>query len=118
MKEGCVMSDFTLVSSGIYLPELVYSHELDERLGLSAGTILNTVGVYSRPVLKDLTQVEMAAAAAADALKNAGLELKDIDCIISASATKPQEIPCQACLVKEALKPEKGNRCFCFDIGF
>ncbi|MBQ6016761.1 MAG: 3-oxoacyl-ACP synthase [Clostridiales bacterium] len=49
------------------------------------------------------TQLSMAVAAAKAALANSGLEITDIDCIVSASAVGVQPIPCTAALIHEQI---------------
>lgn len=49
------------------------------------------------------TQLSMAVTAAKAALAKAGLEINDIDCIVSASAVGVQPIPCTAALIHEQL---------------
>ncbi len=47
------------------------------------------------------TQIDLAARAIKAALKHAGLEMTDIDCLVSASAVGVQPIPCMAALIHE-----------------
>jgi 3-oxoacyl-[acyl-carrier-protein] synthase-3 len=47
------------------------------------------------------TQIDLAARAIEAALKHAGLEMTDIDCLVSASAVGVQPIPCTAALIHE-----------------
>lgn len=47
------------------------------------------------------TQIDMAVIAIHNALKNANLDIKDIDCIVSTSAVCAQLIPCTAALIHE-----------------
>ena len=49
------------------------------------------------------TQLSMAVAACQQAIKTANLDIKDIDCIVSASAVDIQPIPCTAALIHEQL---------------
>lgn len=49
------------------------------------------------------TQLSMAVAAAKAALANSGLEITDINCIVSASAVGVQPIPCTAALIHEQI---------------
>ena len=49
------------------------------------------------------TQLDMAEKAAKKALEKAGLDIKDIDCIVSASAVIMQPIPCNAALIHERI---------------
>jgi 3-oxoacyl-[acyl-carrier-protein] synthase III len=51
----------------------------------------------------DETQLSMAEAACRQALKTSELDIKRIDCIVSASAVDIQPIPCTAALIHEQL---------------
>ena len=54
-----------------------------------------------RVVENEETQLDLAEAAIQAALENANLSMKDIDCLISASAVGVQPIPCTAALIHE-----------------
>ena len=54
-----------------------------------------------RVVENEETQLSMAVKAIEKALQQAGLTIKDIDCIVSASAVGVQPIPCTAALIHE-----------------
>ena len=54
-----------------------------------------------RVVENEETQLDLAEAAIQVALANANLSMKDIDCIVSASAVGVQPIPCTAALIHE-----------------
>ena len=54
-----------------------------------------------RVVENEETQLDLAEAAIQAALENANLSMKDIDCLVSASAVGVQPIPCTAALVHE-----------------
>lgn len=54
-----------------------------------------------RVVENEETQLDLAEAAIQAALGNANLSMKDIDCLVSASAVGVQPIPCTAALIHE-----------------
>ena len=54
-----------------------------------------------RVVENEETQLDLAEAAIKRALENANLSMKDIDCLVSASAVGVQPIPCTAALIHE-----------------
>ena len=54
-----------------------------------------------RVVENEETQLDLAEAAIQAALENANLTMKDIDCLVSASAVGVQPIPCTAALIHE-----------------
>lgn len=100
---------------GAHLPKrIVDSVELDEKLGLSAGTLEKLSGVKSRRYVgENETASMMGAYACMGALENGGLRYEDIDAIVCASGTSEQPIPCTAALIQKALgKEESGTACF------
>ncbi|MDN5015435.1 3-oxoacyl-ACP synthase [Streptococcus sp. SO2] len=54
-----------------------------------------------RVVENEETQLDLAEVAIQAALENANLSIKDIDCLVSASAVGVQSIPCTAALIHE-----------------
>ncbi|MFP7761652.1 3-oxoacyl-[acyl-carrier-protein] synthase III C-terminal domain-containing protein [Marisediminicola sp. LYQ134] len=74
-----------------------------------------TFGTQTRYRIPDgMSQLDMLAAAAEDAIRRAGLKPDDIDCIIAACAAGVQPIPCTAALVMERVAPRA--RAAAFDI--
>jgi len=111
---------FKILGSGTFRPDReVASVEIDDRLNRRRGWVENKSGVKSRRYAGDSdTTVSMAANAARAAFENAGWSkvlAGDIDCIISASGTVEQAIPCTASLVQKALNLSHMN-IPCFDI--
>lgn len=94
-----------MTGMGMALPaRLVASTEIDQRLGKPNGWLERACGVASRHVAgPDETQEAMAAAAARSALKDAGLELADVDLLLFGAAVGRQPIPATAPLVKREL---------------
>ncbi|MDT3424754.1 3-oxoacyl-[acyl-carrier-protein] synthase-3 [Paenibacillus forsythiae] len=105
-----------ILGTGKYLPKkVVYSSEIDHKLGLPEGWTQKKSGVSHRHYVETESTSEMGANAAREAVRDAGLKLEDIDCIVSASGTSEQPIPCTAALIK--IKLEMGNSNIpCFDI--
>jgi len=81
----------------------VTSAEMDARLGLAPGTVERRTGVVSRFVETRRTAAQLAAEAAGRALEAAGLGIEDIDCLVGASGTPDQAMPCNAALVRSVL---------------
>lgn len=102
---------------GKYLPaERVMSADLEKRMKLEPGWIEHKTGVVERRYAQRETISEMGSQAARAALKDAGVKLKDVDLIISASASPEQCIPCTAVFMQRALGPEaEGIPCFDVD---
>jgi 3-oxoacyl-[acyl-carrier-protein] synthase-3 len=101
---------------GTYLPEQRISNaQLERELGLNPGWIERATGVVERRRAGRETVVDMAAAAARMALRNADLSPHSIDYVIGASSSPLQAIPCTAAFVHRALELPQG-RSACFDV--
>nr|WP_238400734.1 beta-ketoacyl-ACP synthase III [Legionella bononiensis] len=111
------MPAIKITGTGNYLPlKTVLSTELDERLGLSPGSVEKKSGLISRHFASpEETTSYMGAKAALEAIKQAGINLSDIDAIISASGVGEQPIPCTAALIQKQLGLEDSG-ISCFDI--
>ena len=68
---------------------------------LPKNTVLFKDQTRHRVVENEETQLDLAEAAIQAALENANLNMKDIDCLVSASAVGVQPIPCTAALIHE-----------------
>lgn len=105
-----------VLGTGKYLPKRqVTAAELDARLGVPAGWVEKKSGVSVRHYVTDETAAQMGAIAALQALEAAGLTMHDIDCLVCASGTAQQEIPCTAALIQEELQLSRSG-IPCFDI--
>jgi 3-oxoacyl-[acyl-carrier-protein] synthase-3 len=94
-----------VLGTGHALPVLsVDSAELDRRLNHPVGTVERAGGVRRRHFAgHDETAAQLAAQAARRALDAAGLGLDDIDCLVAASGTMDQGMPCNAALIHREL---------------
>ncbi|MFH1464245.1 MAG: 3-oxoacyl-[acyl-carrier-protein] synthase III C-terminal domain-containing protein [Pseudomonadota bacterium] len=93
-----------ILGVGRYLPaRVVTSDELAAIVGVAPGWIERNQGVHERRWVADETAPWMAAAAAREALEEAGLEPGDLDLILNASGTQPQAIPDGAALIQREL---------------
>ncbi|OBY81528.1 3-oxoacyl-ACP synthase [Paenibacillus sp. KS1] len=96
-----------IIGTGVYLPkQRVTSDEMDRKLGVPAGWSLKKSEVRVRYFVENETAAEMGAFAAQAALQDAGLTFADIDCIVCASGTMQQPIPCTAALIQQAMGKE------------
>jgi len=97
-----------ILGTGKYLPsKIVTDEEMDLRLGTRPGWTRKTTDVRIRHFVNDgETASYMGARAAERALAAAGLNFKDIDCIVCASGTKEQPLPSTASFVQQALGEE------------
>jgi|SRR5690606_3694362 3-oxoacyl-[acyl-carrier-protein] synthase-3 len=95
----------TLLGSGHALPaQRLTSSEIDRSLGLPDGSTERLSGVRSRAVASaEDTAAALAAQAAQKALEAAGLTAGALDCVIAASGTMDQGMPCNAALIHREL---------------
>jgi len=94
-----------ILGTGHVLPaQAIESDEFDRRLGLPLGTVERIGGVRRRHFAgREETAAQLAAQAARQALDAAGMSLDDIDCLIAASGTMDQGMPCNAALIHREL---------------
>ncbi|MCW5202069.1 MAG: 3-oxoacyl-[acyl-carrier-protein] synthase III C-terminal domain-containing protein [Candidatus Electrothrix communis] len=101
------MKKFEVLGSGVSLPALqVSSRQLDQQKGFAQGTVEQRTGVASRHYAVDESASDLAFEAIHQALNNASLTLKDIDCLIAASGTMEQAIPCNAAKILSRLQTD------------
>jgi len=103
--ESSPVRQLALLGSGHALPsQRVSSVELDQRLGLAAGTVERMGGVRSRAFASlEETAASLATRAAQQALQAAGLNAAQLDCVVAASGTMDQGMPCNAALIHREL---------------
>lgn len=92
--------------------------ELAQDMGVDQNWIERAAGVYSRYYIdreNGENALTMGTKAARLALEDANLTANDIDCIIGASGTPLQAIPCGAALYQRELGLEKSGTT-CFDV--
>jgi len=95
----------SILGTGHALPhQEVLSSELDIKLKYPSGYTESKSGVHKRHFaeLSD-TAASLGAKAAMHALRSAKLSLEDIDCLVAASATMDQGMPCNAALIHHDL---------------
>lgn len=94
-----------LLGSGHALPQRhITSAELDLSLGLQAGTVERVGGVHARAfATTEESAASLAALAAQRALDAAGLSATQLDCVVAASGTMDQGMPCNAALIHREL---------------
>lgn len=102
--------------SGSALPRTAVSNaELAERVDTSDEWIVERTGIRQRYIAEDdETTSSLAVEASRKALEAAGLEAKDIDLIVLATATPDQTFPATATIVQHALGCNGG---VAFDVG-
>jgi 3-oxoacyl-[acyl-carrier-protein] synthase-3 len=93
-----------IIGVGRYVPErVVTAAEIEEMCGLRTGWVARRAGVLERRWATTETAVVMAAAAAREAMANAGLEWGELDLILNASGTAQQAIPDGGALLQREL---------------
>lgn len=94
-----------ILGTGHALPaRKVSSDELDERLAHPPGTVARVGGVARRHfATPEENAAVLGARAARQALAAAGLTLEDVDCLVAASGTMDQGMPCNAALMHREL---------------
>jgi len=92
------MRNIRIIGCGAYLPSRKVSFGNETRYWCSDGE----------------TQLDMAEKACVEALHDAGLDISQIDCLVSASAVGVQPIPCTAALIHERVA--RGTSIPAFDI--
>ncbi len=108
---------FSIKGAGKYLPKsVILSSEIENELSLPEGYIFERIGVKSRHFAKEESNTFMAKQALKSALKEAHLSIKDIDCLIGASATFDYIIPNRSSLIKNAFKEASAYDFPCIDI--
>lgn len=105
-----------IIGIGSYLPNrTIHSDEVDKMISATNGWSEKRSGVKQRYFIDNETSSYMGANAASKAVEQAGLTFTDIDCIISASGTVEQAIPCNASLIQKQLGLEQSG-IPCFDV--
>ena len=104
----------SVVGWGTAVPDTrVTNHDLEARLDTNDAWIVERTGIRERRVAApDETTATLGTAAAAQAIKRAGLAPSDIDLMILATATPEQPLPHTGAFVGDAL----GLRCGSFDL--
>ena len=103
-------------SVGVYLPEtIVTNDDISKFVDTNDEWIRTRSGIRERRVVKDdsIRTVDIAAAAALDALKRAGVDPTEVDGIIAGSMYPDQQFPPIACSVQKKIGC---GRAFGFDI--
>lgn len=99
------MRKVKIYGTGKYLPGRPISDlDMDSRLGTEPGWTRRISDVSFRHFAgAEDTASAMGAKAAHEALKAANLRFSDLDCLVSASGTKEQALPCSAVFIQRAM---------------
>ncbi len=111
-SEACPCS---IIGTGKYVPEKILTNgDLEKLVDTSDEWITSRTGIRERHIAapSELTS-DMAAAAAKNALDNAGIHPDEIDLIIVATVTPDMFFPATACFVQKKIGAKNA---LCFDI--
>mgnify|MGYP000090107625 CR=1 FL=1 len=93
-----------MIGTGSYLPEHVVSNDdLAKLVDTSDEWIASRTGIRNRRIATKESGADMAAAAAEEALKDAGMDGSEIDLILVATCSSDFQFPSTACLVQKAI---------------
>jgi 3-oxoacyl-[acyl-carrier-protein] synthase-3 len=94
-----------ITGSGFYVPDKILTNfDLEKMVDTSDEWIITRTGIKERRIAsKDQATSDLAVEAGRRALKDAGLEVKDIDLIIVGTSTPDTIFPSTACWVQKAL---------------
>ena len=93
-----------IIGTGSYLPEYVVTNEdLAKLVDTSDEWIASRTGIRNRRIATNESGADMAAAAAEEALKDAGMDGSEIDLILAATCSSDFQFPSTACLVQKAI---------------
>ena len=93
-----------IIGTGSYLPEHVVSNDdLAKLVDTSDEWIASRTGIRNRRIATKESGADMAAAAAEEALKDAGMDGSEIDLILVATCSSDFQFPSTACLVQKAI---------------
>jgi len=97
-----------IYGTGKYMPGRPISDaDMDTRLGTAPGWTRRMTDIASRHYAgPGETASYMGAQAARQALEAANLRFSDMDCLVSASGTKEQALPCSAVFIQKAMDEE------------
>jgi 3-oxoacyl-[acyl-carrier-protein] synthase-3 len=94
-----------IAGTGFYAPDKILNNfDLEKMVDTSDEWIITRTGIKERRIASpDQTTSDMGAQAGLSALKNAGLKVKDVDLIITATSTPDTIFPSTACWIQNKL---------------
>jgi 3-oxoacyl-[acyl-carrier-protein] synthase III len=95
-----------IIGTGSYVPQKTITNEyLETTIDTNSNWIFNTLGIKERRIAENNESTSVLATKAGErAIKNAGLNVDEIDLIIVATATPDRLAPSTACFVQDNLK--------------
>lgn len=94
-----------IIGCGMYVPPgVVTNHDLSSMMETSHDWIIQRSGIEERRwVSPDVTTTDLALKASEEAIKNAGIDKKEIDCILFATLSPDHDFPGNACFLQPKL---------------
>lgn len=99
------MYNSEIIGCGMYVPEtVVTNHDLSKLMETSHDWIVQRSGIEERHwVTPEMTTTDLALRACEDAIKSAGIDKKEIDCIMFATLSPDHDFPGAACFLQAKL---------------
>ncbi|MGH4119085.1 beta-ketoacyl-ACP synthase III [Clostridium sp.] len=95
------MNEVQIIGTGSYAPlNIMTNHQLSEIVDTSDEWIVSMTGIRQRHISQGENTSDLATKAALEALKDANVNVCDIDLIIVASTSPDQFVPATACIVQ------------------
>jgi len=115
LRSGKTRRTVSIIGTGSYVPEKILSNaDLMAMVDTSDEWITTRTGIKERRIAgKDEHTSDMAAKAALAAIEQAGIDAKEIDLILLATATPDMMFPATACLVQTKIGATKAA---CLDV--
>lgn len=99
------MFNSEIIGCGMYVPPgIVTNHDLSKLMETSHDWIVQRSGIEERRwVTPDVATSDLALKASEEAIKNAGIDKKEIDCILFATLSPDHDFPGAACFLQPKL---------------
>ena len=99
------MYNSEIIGCGMYVPEtVVTNHDLSKLMETSHDWIVQRSGIEERRwVTPEITTTDLALKACENAIKSAGIDKKEIDCILFATLSPDADFPGAACMLQPKL---------------
>ncbi|WP_251860602.1 beta-ketoacyl-ACP synthase III [Clostridium sp. Marseille-Q2269] len=108
------MSNISIIGTGSYVPNNIITNDfLSTIVDTSDEWIKSRTGISERRISKGETTIYMATESAKESIKNANINVEDLDLIIVATLTPDNFMPSTACSVQKEIG---AINALCFDI--
>lgn len=97
-----------IIGVGGYLPEKILTNfDLEKMVETTDEWITQRTGIHQRHIAEDQATSDLAVEAVKKAIKNANINIEDVDMIICATTTPDLTFPSTACLIQNKLGLDK-----------